>query len=284
MTPMRVRGLLVGVSCSLLLAGVTPLARVTARAAPADEYRVQMVYRVGKSLKPFHMIVRTVTGDSFGMWYATELVREGGRWTTRQGGVGGVQSSGGTAYPHIYGVPPASSVPQCQGEPGCSNPDPLNRGAIRFSARPVATTRYYIASTHNEVKIELDTTEWRVKDVRDVKVRAIQAAQSDAVGVGAAGRFVEHFRSATAQGGRYGSEVFAAIPCDFGGTGSARLVGRGAHVGDGIAPAPITCSPRGGIAFEFAFTRHQTSWRLEGDVKGVGIAPTRLFVLDYPKP
>jgi len=100
------------------------------------------------------------------------------------------------------------------------------------------------------------------------------------------GRSVEHFTAAAASGGRYGSAVYASVPCDQRGIGSAILSGRGAmEPGDLMPPEELRCSPTtvaGG--YNYAYTSLQTTWTLKGDVVGGGSDIDRLFVFDFPKP
>jgi hypothetical protein len=248
---------------------------------------VQVVYRVGRSLAPLSLTVVT-RGDlhAYGFWALFELHRDGGGWA--QGGdLAAVGTSSGTG-PYVYGV--AGAPGACPAGPGCSVPGSgmLGDSSVRFSGlRPRATSRYYVVSAYDDVRVEAGTPGWRVRDVRGAQARRVLADRSaGSTGAGVLGGHAEHFTSATAPGGRYGSVVFAALPCESGGVGAAVLTGRGALApGAGMPPVQPRCSPTtyaGG--FTWAYSRRPTEWLLSGDVKGVGSGLTRLFVFDLPRP
>jgi hypothetical protein len=274
-------------SVTLALAAVLP-ATVPARAvppAPGGPYRVQLVYRVTSSLAPFEIAIHSKGTHAYGFWSVLEIQRQGRGW--RQGAGFTMVAQGGSAAPIVYGAP-YSPLPPCPDGPACSYPDAGllgGSGAIVQNVRPQATSRYYVISAYDTTTVEVPAG-WRVKDVHDVGVRRVLADHSaGSVGVGA-GQHVEHFTGAVAAGGRYGSAVFASVPCDGGGVGSARLMGHGALDVSGLTePGPLSCSAtaRGG-AFAWAYTPLQTTWRLDGDVTGIGEALTRLLVFDFPKP
>lgn len=255
---------------------------------PDGPYRVQMIYRVGKSLAPFSITVHDKSTNAYGFWTILELRREGRRW--RQGDGVGFVAEGGSVSPVAYGIP-GSPLPACPSAPGCSYPDAgvLGGSGAQFEGvRPRSTSVYYVISAYSTATtIDLGSKGWRVKDVPSPGVRRVLADHSSgSLGVGGMGQYVEHFTSAAATGGRYGSAVYASLPCAGGGMGAARLTGRGAlDVSGDMEPVQPTCSPttKAG-AFTWAYSPLQTTWHLDGDVRGVGYGLTRLFVFDFPKP
>lgn len=107
--------------------------------------------------------------------------------------------------------------------------------------------------------------------------RVVTADRSDASGLTAvAGSVnVEHFRGATVGGGRYGSSVFATVPCDLVGAGGAELSFEGERAGT------LDC-PNFGFTFGEAWV--PGTWTTAGDVVGDYVIPIRLLVFDHPKP
>ena len=258
-----------------------------AGAAPGDDggpYRVRMLYRVGGSLAPFDIEIVASSTDDLGMWFAVELVRVRNRWVERTGtGFGGYAEIAPSAYPNVYGRPEFTAVPPCPAATACASPVPFD-GSRRFRVTPTATSRYYFVSTRADVRINASGAGWRLKDVPNPGVRRVLGHRADATGARTLATAAEHFRSATAPGGRYGSSAFAYVPCERTGTGTARLTGRGVTTGDGIPPHRLECGLTSAYPYEYAYTPLQTQWRLAGDVIGAGSAIARLFVFDYPKP
>ena len=269
-----------------LLVCAAPAARSAPPAAPGDgPYRVQMVHRTGKSLAPFRMVLRASNHSEYAMWFALELVRERGRWTQRVGtGFGGYTEGGAAVVPTVYGPPEAAALPRCPAAPTCDTAFPIT-DARAFTVKPLPTSRYYVVSSHTDLRVELDSTQWRVKDVPSPGVRRVFGHTAKATGARVWGTTAEHFTAASAPGGRYGSAVFANVPCERTGQGNARLTGRGAITdGDGDPPQALRCGLTSQYSYEFAYTPYPTTWRLEGDVVGIGVAVTRLLVFDFPKP
>lgn len=247
-------------------------------AAPWDgPYRVQMIYRATKSNAPLTITVRSGGYDDYSMWYFVELQRRGKGWINPDG-VNGIADGGGFVYPTVYGLP-TGTTPPCPDPPGCRYPVGFDASA-RFTVTPAATSRYYVVSTHDDTRVELDTKGWRVKDVPNPGIRRVFPEAAKATGIRLAGVTVEHFTSAAAPGGRYGSAVFASVPCGRGGVGSARLTARGI-----AEPRLLQCGLRTyGGSFWFTYSPVQTTWRLDGDVHGLGAFTSRLLVFDFPKP
>lgn len=269
-----------------LLLGAAP---VTASGAPranaGGPYRVRMIYRTGGSLASFPITLRGSAQDERGMWFAVELHRRNARWTQRSGnGFGGYQEFGTSAQPQVYGRPEAAAVPRCPSGPACTTPVPLGHTAT-WHVTPSSTSRYYVVSAHADVQIDVGAKGWRVKDVPNPGFRRVLTGATDATGVRSTTTTAEHFTGATGAGGRWGSSAFGYVPCERGGTGRAVLTGRGATTdADGIPPRPLECGATSCYCYEYAYTPHRTTWRLAGDVTGVGSATARLVVFDFPRP
>lgn len=279
------RHLLAAVAAATLLAGAYLPHSAAAPPADGGPYRVQLISRAGKALAPFHITVNASTDNGLGMWRILEIERAGRSWRQREAGVGGFTTGAATVYPSVYGLPGSTAIPTCPDMPGCTHPVPFD-GSRGFTAKPTATSRYYVISAYYTVNVVLDTKAWRLQDIPSPGARRVFGPGATTTGGGTLGRFVERFTSASATGGRYGSAVFAAVPCDEGGQGSARLTGRGAiDSTGGMEPPPLRCSPTthgGGLGF--AYTPVQATWRLDGDVTGATGILDRLFVFDFPKP
>jgi hypothetical protein len=248
-------------------------------------YRVLLVHRVGRSLAPFEVTLDSRSDTEYGLWSFFELQRRDGRWWVPGKGVGGLMDFPAAATPRLYGAPGAGATPDCASEGACRYTMAMN-GGIVYHLRPDATSRYYLVSTHVDVHLAVSSPGWRVTEVHDVRARRVLATGADATGVRTPFGAVEHFRAASAPGGRYGSSVFASVPCDEGGGwGDATLDGDGIQ-GDGGGPTdPIECGPNEvGASFSFAFNQQATTWWLHGDVVGAGDIQDRLFVVDFPRP
>jgi hypothetical protein len=258
-----------------------------ATSAPAvygdGPYRVQMVYRTGTSLAPFEIGISGRTDDDYGMWFGIELVKSGGRWTERMNGFGAYAEMAPAPYPTIYGPPAASGLPACPDMPGCKSPVPFI-GVVSYHVTPVATSRFYVVSTHADVEVDVSGPGWRIKDVPSPGVRRVFGHRANATGARTTAAAVERFVSAAAPGGRYGSAILAYVPCEQGGEGTAVISARGATVGDGMPPHELQCAGRYSYFYEYAYTPYQTTWKVAGDVIGVGSMISRLFVFDFPKP
>lgn len=283
---MRARWL-AALAVALLTLGLTA-AGSSAVAAPADSggpYRVQLVYRTGRSLAPFQITVAAHGPDARAMWFATEIHRAGRGWAVGQAGP--LSTHTGAPLPTVYGTPADATVPRCPDAPSaaCQYPITTDAGGS-WQAKPAASSRYYIVSAHDDtVRVTVGSTGWRVKDVAGLTARRVFAQQADATGVNAWGQPVEHFTSATAAGGRYGSVVYAALPCGQTGQGQARISARNVRqIGD-VDPEPLQCGLRTtGGSFNYFYSAQQTTWRLDGDATGAGGDGTRLLVLDFPQP
>lgn len=253
---------------------------------PGDgPYRVQMLYRVGKSLAPFDLRIVASSKSDYAMWLALELFRDRGRWIQRAGtGFGGYAEMGHAAFPTVYGRPETAAAPSCPDAPGCGAAVPFD-GSQSFVAKPVSTSRFYFVSAHADVRIEFDSKHWRIKDVPNPGVRRVFGHRAKATGSRTMATAVEHFTSASAPGGRYGSAVHAYVPCERSGSGEARILGRGAVAdGDHTPLQRLRCGLTESYPYEYGYSRLQTEWRLEGDVVGVGSGLARLVVFDFPKP
>ena len=281
-TSMRMR--LAILACALA-AGGSPAASAHA-ASDGGPYRVQMIYRTGKSLAPFKITVSATSNNGRATWFATEVHREGKGWAV--GTAGPLAGRGGAVLPMVYGVPGASSVPTCPGAPAQVCDYPVSTGAgLRWEVKPVATSRYYVVSAYMDgMKVDLATKGWRVKDVVGLGARRVFPNSASAVGANVWGTSVEHFTAATAPGGRYGSLAYASLPCGHTGQGGAEVTARGAQeIGGDMDPEPLRCGLQTtGASWNFFYTSAHTTWRLTGDATGIGYDPTRLLVFDFPKP
>lgn len=267
----------------VLVGGGIPQASAHA-ASDGGPYRVQMIYRTGKSLAPFHITVTAKSANGRAVWFASELHRHGKKWRVYTAGP--LASSRGFMSPTVYGAPGAS-VPSCPDLPAQACDFPIATDAsMSWELQPQATSRIYVVSAYMDgMKIDLDTNGWRVKEVKGLNARRVVAKDADAAGANVWGESVEHFTSASAPGGRYGSVVYASLPCGETGQGEARVDARGAlDIGGDMKPQPLRCGLRTtGGSWAFFYTPESATWRMAGDVTGVGYDTTRLLVFDFPK-
>lgn len=264
-------------ACLLMLAVAVPAA-----AAPVPPsggpYEVYLVSRVGPSLAPFTLTVRSGSYDADGSWWMVGLARRGRSWANPEA----IASGDGGGSPSVFGPVESPPLP-CPSPPGCRYPVELTE-SFGMPLTPEPTSRYYVVSTHLTTNVQVSSKSWRVQRVAYPGVRRLTSENTDAMGVKPGYvEGVERFRSASAPGGRYGSAVLATVPCDLAGVGSAKLSGRGAQF---HFSSRATCPLERPSAswYQTAETVYPTTWRLEGDVTGVARYQTRMFVFDYPRP
>ena len=172
------------------------------------------------------------------------------------------------ALPRVYGTPlPCACVAT-----------PLDKGTIQLEFAidqrdRSAADRWFVAVRGERPEIrrghgvgirELPGSYFRFVNGNDV-----------AAGVQYGYRHWEDFRGASAPGGRWGSFVWANLPCDSGGSGDATLSG-------GRAPARLGC-PEPALPVGWGWADRATTWRLDGTATGHTFIRHRLLVLDMPR-
>jgi hypothetical protein len=255
-----------------LLAPLVP--SVSHAAAPAQTaMRVVELVRLRRGGPArFTVIARMQTADDNGGLLAIMAMKGAGHARSASFVVGEELSHSGSLRTYGTGQP----------DPACPNADvcgDFGRSSIYFTTTltPAANTRYVVTGDGTGMQVTVDTPYWTVR-LSNVTARRVLSPQSTATGVQGPMGTVEHFQSATAHGGRYGSFAYASVPCDGYGAGSATLSAAG------FAGATLGCQPVTDNA-AIASTNVAADWTLRGDVVGVdGGFLRRLFVLDYPKP
>ena len=258
-----------------MLRGIVAALALTAALAPATDaaaspYEVFEVVRVrpgGPAV--VHLTGRSRTKGSFVAHGILRLRRGDDGWAASQAVLSMISGLG--EY-RAYGWPVAA--PGCpalcstwSGETGLTT-------VVRVTPR--ADERYLLAGPRGAFTATVDSAHWAVRKPHGSGFRVLHATQADATGLQWQGQTAEHFRSATAPGGRYGSVAFAEPPCDDG-------VGSAALTLDDAPKDEVTCLPRLG-GWGFGDANEGGRWRLAGHAVGSYFSTARLVVFDYPAP
>lgn len=170
-----------------------------------------------------------------------------------------------------YGTP--ATVP-CPAAPLCASSGVQGPNTEEVTFRGVATgTRLLVAGRRGAVNFSTPTRHWKLRAM-PLGFRVVTAEQSDATGVFVAGGEVEHFRSAQAASGRWGSIAWGHVPCDPG-AGTYTLSLDGATQESGPCAVESATWP--------AETQLPGTWTFAGPVVGYSSSSVRLVVLDFPK-
>ena len=142
---------------------------------------------------------------------------------------------------------------------------------IHSNGHAVSSVVHVAAWSVKEVRIAIQSPGWRVRPWR-VAMRVVTAEDAYGTGVGAAHAIAGTYTGASLPGGRYGSFVFAALPCDTAGWGAGTLSGW-------VAWRGITCgrSSAGSLGAPTAAT-----WLIEADGVGSGGWTVLMAVIDGP--
>lgn len=253
-----------------------------AQPAPAAEPTI-LVYELtrpasDRSRGDVYAYVLTDTGGAPGVMSALQLApRKGGGWTEMSFMVGMYNPT--DTQLAAYGGPVSQPVPCTEVPDVCGEaPSPyLTVWRVRF--RPVTGHRYFIAGVASHFGIYAPPT-WRVRQ-SSLGARAVHARggeSSTTAGAVGNGTRIEALQSVTAPGGKYGSSVFARVPCD---KPDGIVVGSASIKSDGSDKAvPISCDP---AYYGFSDTTNGRTWTLSGPMAGEYVFKLRLFVFDHPK-
>lgn len=256
-----------------VLLAVVALATSTPAAvsAPASPYVVYEIYRArlgGPATVTVSVDVRPTDGLAVVLAAQLQPDVDGKRYLLRSIELDQLNAS--TRW-RTYGWP--APPPSCPAACGSSDDTVVNRSTVTF--RPQGRDRMFVAGPRGKTTVRSDSAHWRVR-VTALGMRTVTAEQADATGAVVNRVGVEHFRSAAAPGGPYGSAAFAEVPC----TGGAGVATFGS--GDGYEEDLVCTNPVDG-AWAFLDTTKGRKWTLSGDVVGAYTAPLRLLVLDFPK-
>lgn len=265
-----------------ILALVLFAATLAAQPAPAQEQgmtvrEVTRVYPGGPREVTLWALART-DGEAGLMSLLQLAPRAGGGWTMKTFRL--VMYNATESRATAYGGPaPTPAIPCPASEDICGTEGEAKMLLWETRFRPVPGHRYFFAGPAGKHQVYTSAPHWTTRQ-SSVGARIVTGANdSDAVGALGAGRRVEAFHTASAPGGKYGSGVFAMMPCDTDGGESA---GSATVKSDGSDKAvPISCEP--GYYAAFSATRDGRKWTATGPVVGEYLYPFRLFVFDYPK-
>jgi hypothetical protein len=260
-----------GILATVLLAAATVTApHATAKPSEFVVYEI-VEHRKGGTL-PLRVTVDLSSDESPTVAAFMSLVPNGRTYRPRSISLG--EQFGGDEGYTTYGSWPVK--PDCP--TACAPRRERSEGGMTLEPTLERGARFFVAGTRGHVKVSVnDRAHWRITPV-SLGARAVRAAQSKAMGMTWLGTGHEHFQSASAPGGRYGSIVFGQVPCYTYGAGSAELVADNGDSGWGIS-----CEGALPWNFDFADTSRPATWTLEGNVVGDSYSSLRLFVLDYPK-
>ena len=233
-------------------------------------YRAQVVYRVGRATSTVGIDIAATAHDN-GFWWVVELQRSGRHWDypDRQGSWAESDGLG----PVVYGTP-IGTTPAC---PVCTTPVAMplpDHGTFKSDPSSI----FYVISENMDMVVTTKTPGWRVKEAPAPTVHRVFGEDATATGVRTWVGAVEHFTYASVTSGKYGSAVFASLPCQNGGVGSALLTG-----GPSVRNLQCGLTTYGGADWDTGIEQ-PTTWRLKGDATGSGIWQDRLLVFDFPNP
>lgn len=250
-------------------------------AAPAAEPAL-VVYELTRgpgapARREVHAYVVTRSDGESGVMSSMQLApRKGGGWNLMRFMVG-MYNPADTRLA-VYGGPAVTPTACTASNTICGEaPSPYDTVWLaRFN--PAAGNRYFIAGVSGKFDV-FAPYGWRVRR-SSLAARAVHAQRAPVTAAGAVGggRRVEALHSVTAPGGRYGSGVFARVPCD---DRDGESFGSASVKSDGSDKAvAISCDPE---YYGFSGTANGTTWTLSGPVVGEYVFTLRLLVFDYPK-
>lgn len=164
-------------------------------------------------------------------------------------------------------------VPRVSCPAACENPVGVRQGLyVTSNERALTSTVYVAAFDVRDATLTITSPGWVVRRWLPTW-RAVTTANAEGSSmVSAAHTSVGTYRGGQLPGGRYGSFAHAGLPCALQGHGAATLTG-------GTRPWPMSCPFMS--AADGAPGR--TTWRVTGEVTGVGWMTALLIVVDYPR-
>ena len=260
---MTLRGLL---SAVLVAAGLTaPVSPAAAKQAEFTTYEISRTMPGGSGIATAH-----ITGKTAGTAVVSylHLAREGRGYRPKSIGIL-ISGYDGTHRTYGWPVPP----PACP--PGVCGSRSVPGQVTHHPAFTMKNGDRLLVAAPRGVSVKTANVYWRTRAVAPA-FTVVRATGADATGASnVLGTGVEHFREATAPGGRYGSSAFALVPCAGYGAGVA-TVRAGSETVDQIT-CPFSDST-------FAQTSGSGGWTVSGDVVGTYDWPIRLATFAYPKP
>jgi hypothetical protein len=242
-----------------LLAAATPVAHAT----PASGGLVYVVRATSTRSPALVLEVAATAAGTEGLLMTFSTV---GRPARLYGGIG-VTEFGTDATPRLW----------YQGSPGAECPAAapcaaLNRGGtLRMRIEATRAETVYVGLFAANATVTASRG-WSVQVRRGAFHRvgtSSDTARVESVPTSTMTVSAERFAEAVAPGGTAGSAIFASVPCELAGNGTAELTG-----------GRRTALDCGDMSAVVDLTTRRTTWRLRGDVVGVTGLRTRLAVID----
>jgi hypothetical protein len=144
---------------------------------------------------------------------------------------------------------------------------------VTSNERALTSTVYVAAYDLRDPVLTITSPGWIVRRWQPAWRALTTGNAPDSTMVSAAHTSVGTYRGGELPGGRYGSFVFTALPCDLQGDGAATLTG-------GTRTWPMTCDF---VKSAVDGATGRTTWRVTGETNGMGWFTQLLIVIDYPR-
>jgi len=165
-------------------------------------------------------------------------------------------------------------VPSVACPAACENPAGVKQGMyVTSNGRALLSTVYVAAFDVRDAKLDITSPGWVVRPWIPHWQAVTTADAEGSSMVSAAHTSVGTYRGARLSGGRYGSFVYAGLPCVLHGDGDATLSG-------GTREWAMSCSY---VQSAVDGSPVRATWRVDGEVNGVGWLSAVLIVVDYPR-
>jgi hypothetical protein len=164
---------------------------------------------------------------------------------------------------------PAFSCPAA-----CEDPTGNQHGMyVTSNERALTSTVYIAAFDVREPTLTITSPGWTVRRWQPTWRQLTTADAPGSSMTSAAHTSVGTYRGGELPGGRYGSFVFTALPCDLWGDGAATMTG-------GKRSWAMSCDF---VTTAIDGAPGATTWRVAGETTGAGWFTALLIVVDYPR-
>ncbi|HVF04409.1 MAG TPA: hypothetical protein VNA20_06190 [Frankiaceae bacterium] len=165
-------------------------------------------------------------------------------------------------------------VPAVACPAACENPAGVERNVyVTSNERALTSTVYIAAFDVRDPTLTITSPGWVVRRWQPAWRTITTGNAKGSSMISAAHTSIGTYRGGQLPGGRYGSFASSALPCDIQGEGSATLTG-------GTRSWPMSCA---NLLTKVDGAPVRTSWRVAGEVTGVGWWTAVLIVVDYPR-
>jgi hypothetical protein len=165
-------------------------------------------------------------------------------------------------------------VPAVACPAGCDNPAGVRENLfVHSNGHAISSTVHIAMYDVRDAVLTLDSPGWVVRPWHPTWRALTTANARGSTMVSAAHTSVGTFRGGELPGGRYGSFASAGLPCVLYGDGEATFSG-------GTRSFPLSCDEPMDAADG---APAGTTWRLAGEVNGIGWLTQLIIVVDYPR-